>query len=73
MRRASCKVGGGYVEQGTWMKRESRHTVKLPKHAVHGAGAAATAHADVEFVGVFCGHGCDYCLSICGFRRLRLR
>jgi hypothetical protein len=32
-------------------------TVELAQDAVHGAGAAAAGHADVEFVGVLRGHG----------------
>ena len=43
------------------------HTIELSKDAIHGAGAASTAHADVEFVGVFCGHDCG---SVCVVVRL---
>ncbi len=31
-------------------------TFKLSKDAIHGAGATAAAHADIEFVGVFLCH-----------------
>lgn len=37
-------------------------TFSLLENALDGAGAAATGHCDVEFVGV-CGHG------VCCFRR----
>lgn len=40
--------------------RGAGHTIKLSKHAVHGAGAAAAAHADIKFVGMFCGHDCCF-------------
>ena len=40
------------------------HTIELLEHALHGAGAAAAGHGDVELVVVF-GH-CEEGLGVVG-------
>jgi hypothetical protein len=50
-RTASTAVASG-ASPGNGRGKRERRTFELPKDAIHGAGAAAAGHADVEFVGV---------------------
>ena len=46
---------GGEREEGGGRRegeREGRQTVQFSQNAIHGPGAAAAGHLDVEFVGV---------------------
>ena len=41
------------LEKGEQKAEEDLHTVKLLEDALNGAGAAAAAHLDIEFVVMF--------------------
>jgi hypothetical protein len=45
-------------------ERIEKRTIKFSKYSVYSSRAAATAHADVEFVRVFCRHGCFWSLNL---------
>lgn len=45
-----------WVGGGRWEDEGGGFTLEFLEYSLHGAGAAAAGHGDVEFVEVVCGH-----------------